>query len=282
MLILSRTSFFALLCLSLLCHAQASPEKIWPEKCGELKQKHLTDPVLQVTFSKKPVIQAKVTSWTLGWHGLLIPVPSSSYDVVAINRDAEGNYFVHLRDSKKSISLTLLQHPAMNETLLTGDSKMTLYELTMLGFEKTPADLKCQPGSWAREAPVADALIMKGIDIHGKLDAVYRESGPHPGWTLKIMDNDEISFRSFRQAGDENLLLEIMLTVPHDNAYRILGYQLGTQQEASAATKPTWLSALEKAVNSGASTDWQTFFQLAEKHGFDKEQLATSKNNLGL
>jgi hypothetical protein len=282
MLLLTRTGYLALLFLPLWCQAQPSPDQVWPEKCRELKQKHLTDPILQITFGKKPNVQAQVTSWTLDWHGLLLPVPSAEYDMAAINRDAEGNYFVHLRNSKESVSLTLLQHPAMNETLHTGNREMTLYELTMLGFEKTPADLGCQPGSWAKEAPVADALIMKGIDVRGKLDAVYRETGKYPGWTMKIMDNDQISFRSYRQASNKSPMLEIMLTTPHNNAFRILGYQLGTQQLASAANKPEWLTNLEKALNSGARTDWLLFFQQAEKQGFDKAQLATSKTNLDL
>jgi hypothetical protein len=282
MLSITRTGLFALLLLPLVCQAQAAADKIWPEKCRELKQKHLTDPVLQITFGKKPSVQAKVTSWTLDWHGLLLPIPRAKYDMAAINRDAEGNYFVHLRDSKQSVSLTLLQHPAMNESVHTGNREMTLYELTMLGFEKTPADLGCQPGSWAKEAPIADALIMKGIDVRGKLDAVYRETGDHPGWTMRIMDNDEISFRSFRQASNKSPMLEIMLTTPHNNAFRILGYQLGIQQSDNAGNKPTWLTALEKAMNDGAMADWQMFFQLAEKQGFNKAQLATSKANLDI
>ena len=149
-----------LLILPSLCLADATVAEMWPHKCKELKQKYLTDPVLKITFSKKPVVKASVDSWYLDWQGLVLPLPQTQYDTIAISRDAEGNHAIYLGNAKKNISLTLQQHPANSETLHSGNREMTRSELTLLGYEKTPDDLSCQAGSWQQEAPVADALII--------------------------------------------------------------------------------------------------------------------------
>jgi hypothetical protein len=212
----------------------------------------------------------------------VLPLPQIRYDTITISRDTEGNNAIQLGASQRHIRLTLQQHPISDDKLHSGKRQMTRYELTLLGYEKTPDDLTCRAGSWAREAPVADALLMKAIDLPGKLQAVYREDDNYPGWTLKLAGDKQVIFHSYRRQPGSGRLLQVLYSVPQDNAARILGYRLGTPLPDKRPPSPDWLKALQQAIASNKPGHWKTFFQLAEQSGFDPEQLQQSKTQLGL
>jgi hypothetical protein len=115
--------------------------------------------------------------------------------------------------------------------------------------------------------PISLSLSLKTLDIHTPTSAYRLDQG---SITHSQTDQKETWVVSW---DDQRQSKQIMYQLPNGQTYGELGFGIDQANWRSAPDVPTWLTALEKALNTPNKSNWQSLAQAMETAGMPKESL---------
>jgi hypothetical protein len=272
--------------------SNSSASATWPDRCQQLKQELGKKPGTNLVYQPHPENQDIQSSWEMAWLGKRIPIPAIQYSKVIIANERPQDYLVGLSGTVngQKVKVFLIQKSdktSPNEVFsfissngglqstpeeqavtkqLFGESG-TANQLATLGYSHKVADLTCTTAQWEKEVPISLSLSLKTLDIHTPTSAYRLDQG---SITHSQTDQQETWVVSW---DDQRQSKQIMYQLPNGQTYGELGFGIDQANWRSAPDVPTWLTALEKALNTPNKSNWQSLAQAMETAGMPKESL---------
>ena len=139
----------------------------------------------------------------------------------------------------------------------------TAHDLSVMGYQYSPADLSCDVANADRERAIAVALSLTSTDGPGELEAVYHDA--FGGGELAFLSrHDAGRWRFEAQLPTHDAFYYVTLHASSEEKARNLasGLRLSGFDDVTMPEKPSWLRLLWKAAADGASEEsWRALVE---------------------
>lgn len=277
----------------------------WEVDCKKLKSMHLTNPRVNIKFSKTPGIDEINTVWILKWADIDILVPktkvtdvfvskghASAFDLLLVTNDgikilagvlpdkSTDDIFKRLDVENNTIE-SPLDSRSLTHEIYGGPVRIS--QISLFGFTVTPENLFCQDNSYIEEAGISVALILKNIESSGKLLSVYKNIGAYNGWIEKqrFKNHFEYTLNIIPDSGKE-LLCQVSYIIPDGSAHKDLPFWVGAIDKHKIKKNPEWLDALNLALQNKTENNWKEYAAIALKNGISDKSIAQTLKNLNI
>jgi hypothetical protein len=267
----------------------------WPARCQALKQEFSQQPQLSLTYQPRPEKVNIQSSWSLNWFEQRVPIPAISYSDVSILKTSDQSYVVLMvgQIQGQPVKILLGRHedtPAMEDVFATESDPsnetetiseqgkaltqqlfggaVEISKITDLGYRHTPAALSCAGERWQEEAPIAIALILKGVGIEEQASAVYEMER---GQVIQSQRDEQDLWVARWDEGD--FISDVTWRLPKVHTYGVMGLGVGQENWQAAPSQPQWLTALETALAQPDRNNWQSLAAALKQAGMSEKSV---------
>lgn len=267
--------------------------------CADFKET-LSNDNLYVTFRDMPLFSKKSTCWTLQWNGIRVFLPPSDFEQVHVKKRTDGTYDLFLKtkegvwvsatSDENTVFTDIFAVTTGGQTLETSTDgvaltnriyggPISLFELMMRAYEKTPDQITCGPESCDGDISVAIAMILKKM-ARRELEAAYKVGGARPGW---MTESNGKPFREYELnllGPDRDRIVHLSYRMPEDAPFHDLPFRVAGAESVPGIDAPSWLEALNRALASPFDGEWRRYAVAARQCGISEKSISASLENL--
>ncbi len=244
-------SRFALSALLVAAHCGPPPVPSTPlppdylQLCRSLRDGEAQSPATALVYSEPPVDVVNPPTWTMSVHGMQVPIPALHYDEVDVDCTGGRGFqpWIVLATSELNVVISSSTRSDVPDPLSPEHGVISQGLLMDLALQHTPAELRCDPEQWEREAHLMVGLVAKGAAGY---QVAYRLDN---GW-LAALDQGE-SWRLWRAVvpGDETWH-SVEYEVDPRGDFANIGLAWVVDPQPASEPAPDWLRDLAAAVES--------------------------------
>jgi len=273
--------------------------------CETFKQENLSESFLNVTFTEGPTVSGANSFWILTWNGIDVPLPRTAYEHVYFFKGSDSEYNFRL-DAGEHIQISLLadrndlyedvfavwnMHDRTTETSAEGIAStkamfggpIRYSELMMRAYATTPDDVTCCLDRFEEETGTVVALIMKSIDGPDNIVAAYNGVGRYGGWITEGQRDGRTAYAlNIVPERDAANLYHLLYEMSENAPFHAVPFLVGRVDGLAAAPPPSWLAALNLALQEDSNQAWRKYIDAARKAGLSAKSIQIVEEMLPL
>lgn len=160
----------ALIMPLLAAHCGSLPEPVTPlppdylALCNAMRASEADSPATALVYSEPPADVAIPPTWTMSVLGMLVPIPALHYDDVGVDCAAGRGFqpWIVLTGKELNVVIASSTRTDVPDPLSPEEGLVSQALLMDLALQHTPAELRCEPDLWEREAQLLVGLVAKG------------------------------------------------------------------------------------------------------------------------